>query len=195
MIRAILLVVAASASVAASSASAQVIYEPVVVQYGGQNPYYYAGRDPYIHEAARFPHVEGATFGRVPGYAFVSPRRQVVERNARIFTDSFSTLDARPWGMTIDDVVNEANARLPRYFTKRDLLASAQTRMTPRGLECTVAPDAPRVTDRVQPRGTMSIRPSVPRMYQGRGRGPLFSIPREMMDRKVKEFVPAGSRA
>jgi hypothetical protein len=185
MIRALLLIVAATAS----AASAQVIYEPVVVQFGGQNPYYYAGNNPYIHEAAAFPSVPGATFGRIPGYAFVSPTRQVIERHVRVYTDSFGTLNAAPWGMTQNQVVNEANARLPRYFTKRDLLASGSTRMTPRGLEVVVAPDATRVCDRVQPRGTMSIRPSMPSMYRGRGMGPLFSIPREMMDRKVRDVA------
>jgi hypothetical protein len=186
MIRTLLLIIAASAS----AASAQVIYEPAVVQFGGgQSSYYYAGNNPAVHEAAAFPSVPGATFGRIPGYAFVSPTRQVVERHVRVFTDSFGTLDARPWGLTPNQAVNEANARLPRYFSKRDLLASAQTRMTPRGLECIVAPDAPRVTDRVQARGTVSIRPSLPSMYRGRGRGPLFSIPRSMMDRKVQDVI------
>ena len=190
MIRTLLLIVAASAS----AASAQVIYEPLVVQYGGQNPYYYAGNNPAVHEAAMFPSVPGATFGRIPGYAFVSPTRQVVERNVRVFTDSFGTLDARPWGLTPNQVVNEANARLPRYFSKRDLLANAQTRMTPRGLECIVAPDASRVMDQVQARGTMSIRPSLPSMFRGKGRGPVFSIPRSMMERKVQDVVRTNAR-
>src|SRR5687767_9990636 len=109
--------VVACVALTASAASAQVIYEPVVTQYGGQNPYYYAGNDPAVHEAAKFPSAPGAIWGRVPGYAFVSPRRQVVERNYRVYTDAFGTVNARPWGLTPNQVVNEANARLPRYFT------------------------------------------------------------------------------
>lgn len=179
-------IVAASAS----AASAQVYYEPVVVQYGGQNPYYYAGNDPYIHEAAKFPSVPGATFGRIPGYAFVSPRRQVVERNVRVFTDAFGSVDARPWGLTPNQVVNEANARLPKYFRKRDLLAQASTRVTATRVEFTVPPEAGRVTDRVQPRGTMSIRPTLPRMYRS---GPVYSIPKSMLDKKVSDVAPQRS--
>jgi hypothetical protein len=179
MFRAAILIIGA----AASAASAQVIYEPVVTQYGGQNPYYYAGTDPYVHEAARFPSAPGAIWGRIPGYAFVSPRRQVVQRNVRVFTDAFGSLDARPWGLTPNQVVNEANARLPKYFSKRDLLAQAQTRARPEGPVFIVPPYAGGEAERT-PRGTMSIRPSPPRMYRS---NPVFSFPREMMNRKVDD--------
>lgn len=178
-------------ALAASTASAQVIYEPVVTQYGGQSPYYYAGSDPYVHEAARFPSAPGATWGRIPGYAFVSPRRQVVQRNIRVYTDAFGTVDARPWGLTPNQVTNEANARLPKYFSKRDLLATAKARMTGDGLQLIVPPYAPAKQDHI-PRGTITIRPSLPRMYRG---NPIFSFPRQLMEKKVPTPAPEKHRA
>ena len=102
----------------AASASAQIVYEPVRYQYGDGQPYFYAGRDPRIHEAARFPYAPGTTWGRVDGFAFVNDRRAVTQRFARTFTDAFGVRDARPFGLTISDVANEAAARVPRYFSK-----------------------------------------------------------------------------
>lgn len=102
----------------AAAASAGVVYEPVRYQYGEGQPYFYAGRDPCIHAAARFPYAPGTAWGRVDGFAFVNDRRAVTQQFARTFTDAFGVRDARPFGLTISDVANEANARVPRYFRK-----------------------------------------------------------------------------
>lgn len=163
----------------ATSASAQVIYEPTRVQHGGHNTYYYAGSNAHIHEAARFPSAPGANWGRVNGYAFVNARSAVVQRQPRIFTDAFGTFDARVYGMTIDDVVNEAKARLPRYFSKAELLASADVE----GETRIVRPDA--TPAKLAP-GTILIKPSAPPIFR---RGPVLVVPKSMMDRKVGDVV------
>jgi hypothetical protein len=164
-----------------ASAQAQVIYEPVSVQYGGQNRYYYAGSDPQIHEAARFPSAPGAAWGRTNGYAFVSATRAVAERRARIFTDALGSFDARVYGMTVDDVVNEANARIPRYFSKADLLnqAAAEWDGTLR-----VSPYAPRPASPATGKGSIIIKPSQPPLFR---RGPVIVIPKDMLDRKLAD--------
>lgn len=163
-----------------SVTGAQVIYEPVTVQHGGQNTYYYAGTDARIHEAAAFPSAPGAAWGRVGGYAFVNARRAVVNRTPRIFTDSFGSFDARVYGMTIDDVVNEANARLPRYFRKVDLVNAG----TPDGAATVVSPYAPQPEQATK--GSILIRPYSPPLFR---RGPVLVVPKSMMDRKVSDVA------
>jgi hypothetical protein len=168
----------------AGQSFAQTIYEPVTVQHGGQNPYYYAGSDPAIHEAAKFPGAPGATWGRVNGYAFVSPTRKVVERRVRVFTDAFGTVNAAPYGLTPNQVVNEANARLPKYFRKSDLLAHAEVRQGVR----VIAPTAPSAA----PRGTIEIRPAPPHHFRGR----VFVFPRSMLGKKVNDLLaPPATKA
>ncbi len=175
-----LMKIALAALSLAAAANAQVIYEPVTIQHGGQNAYYYAGRDPHIHEAAKFPSAPGTSWGRTGGYAFVSARRAVVERTARIFTDSLGSFDARVYGMTVDDVVNEANARVPRFFNKGDLINSGTAE---RDGTVTVSPYAP--TPQIE-KGTIIIRPSQPPLFR---RGPVLVIPKSMMDRKVADVA------
>lgn len=174
LIKIVLSVLALSAAV-----EAQVIYEPVTVQHGGQNKYYYAGSDLRIHDAAAFPSAPGAAWGRTGGYAFVNARRAVVERAPRIFTDAFGSFDARVYGMTIDDVVNEANARVPRHFVKGDLLNAATPR---RDGALVVSPYAP--SPATAEKGSIIIKPYSPPLFR---RGPVLIIPKELMDRKVKD--------
>ena len=116
----ILTVIASTASLA----SAQTIYEPLVTQFGGQNPYWYAGHDPRVHAAAAYPSMPGSSYGRRDGFAFVSDRRSVVERKPRIFADFLGPHWNPLTDLTPSDVINAANAALPRYFTKRDLIAN-----------------------------------------------------------------------
>lgn len=130
----------------AAASSAQVVYEPVRIQYGDGQPYYYAGRDPRIHDAAAFPYAPGTAWGRFGGFAFVNDRRAVTQQFARTFTDAFGPRDARPFGFTINDVANEAAARVPRYFTKAP-----------------VAPVVLRAAPTPAARGTIDIRPYRPR--------------------------------
>lgn len=112
-------------------ATAQVLYQPVRFQHGGQNPYFYAGDDALTHRLARGP-VDGAgRFGRVDGFAFVAPgdlsRNRVVHAEApRVYTDAIPHVNAHIYGYTANDVRNEAYARVPTYFRKADLLRASQ---------------------------------------------------------------------
>jgi hypothetical protein len=118
--------------VVSSTARAQIIYEPTQYQYGPEGQrYYYGGSDPLVHYFARMP-VDGCErWGRVHGWAFASgnveTHREVATERTRVFTDSypFKYTDASLFGLTPDDARNEAYCNAPRYYTKRDLLASA----------------------------------------------------------------------
>jgi hypothetical protein len=116
----------------ASSASAQIIYEPVQYQYRAEGTiYYYGGSNPYVHEYAAEPITASRTWGRVNGLAFgagdLRVSREVTNEPERVFTDGYryGLINARLVGYTPDDARNEAMANQPRYFVKRDLLASA----------------------------------------------------------------------
>ena len=160
-----------------SAAPAQLVYEPVRIEYGDAQPYYYAGDDRAIHAAAAFPSAPGTSWGRVGGFAFANDRRRVTQRFARTFTDAFGSVDARPFGLTINDVANEANARVPRFFRKADLLASARDGI--------VSPTATAPT----PRGTIDVRPyGRPPLYPRR---PLLVLPRALLDRPLIEVRPS----
>jgi hypothetical protein len=90
----------------AASASAQVIYTPIQYQYGRDigNPYYYGGHDPRVFAAAQSP--QNTTQGQT-------------------YSDTIPFTNAAIYGYGPDDARNEANANIPRYFRKRDLLAGA----------------------------------------------------------------------
>ena len=180
-----LLKIALPALALTAAAHAQVVYEPVNVQHGGQNTYYYAGTDPTIHEAAKFPSAPGAAWGRTNGYAFVSGKRAVVERRARIFTDSLGSFDARVYGMTVADVVNEANARVPRYFRKSDLLNGASAE---RDGTLKVSPYQPGQPAAQAEKGTIIIKPSQPPLFR---RGPVIVIPKALLEKKLTDPTAA----
>ncbi len=116
----------------ASSASAQVIYEPVRYQYGHQNNiYYYGGSDPRVHYSAQFPIGGAGRFGRAGGWAFASGNtrsfRQVANEPTRVFTDSLPIRydNAAFAGFTENDARNDAYFNVPTYFKKSELLAAA----------------------------------------------------------------------
>lgn len=114
----------------ASSASAQVFYEPVQYQYdAGGTTYYYGGSNPRVHAFARLPYNAAGTWGRINGFSFVSAdmrsHREVDDQPARVFTDATGLTNARQLGYTADDARNDAYAAVPRYWAKRDVPAMA----------------------------------------------------------------------
>jgi hypothetical protein len=112
-----------------SSASAQIIYEPVQYQYGTDRHYYYGGNDPSVFRAAEQYSDGGGQFGRVHGFAWVSANvmthREVSTEAPRIYADSMPRTNAAIYGYSMDDARNEAYANVPRYFRMRDLLPFA----------------------------------------------------------------------
>lgn len=161
----------------ASSASAQVFYEPVEYQYdAGGTKYYYGGSNPQVHDYARLPYNAAGTWGRVNGMAFSSgdtrSYREVVTEPERIYTDSTRLSNARLLGATIDDARNEAYANASRYFVKRDVPSMA-----------------------VRKEGRWSVPPTstIVRIFKSNGQEvtpkpstmpkPLLIIPKEMLER------------
>ena len=117
--------------VVASSANAQVIYEPVQYQYvhPAGFTYYYGGSDPIQHEyaehvACRNGYPSEHTFQGFSGlYHTVG---QIGERHPVVLTDCLPLRNAAVYGYRVEDAQNEANANVPRYFRKGDLVAAAR---------------------------------------------------------------------
>lgn len=109
----------------ASAASAQVIYEPVQYQYvRGGAMYYYGGSDPQVFGLAEY-NAELFNAARTMGKGGLTVERVVNVTRTHVYSDLFPYRDAKLMGFTPDDAANEANANLPRYFRKGNLLAAA----------------------------------------------------------------------
>lgn len=112
------------------SASAQIIYQPLQYQYGDQNKFYYGGTDPHVFARAAAPSDPGAQWGRVEGYDFASGdtwvHREASDWPIRVYSDALPTQIASLYGFTAADAANVANASLPRYFRKADVIAAAK---------------------------------------------------------------------
>jgi hypothetical protein len=112
--------------IAARGATAQVIYEPVQYQYGGQYTFYYGGSDPAFFSLG---HGRGEqAWGRVNGFAFYSSTvehfREVTSEPLRVYSDAIPYENAAIYGYTANDARMAAYGNVPRYFRKEDLLAA-----------------------------------------------------------------------
>lgn len=113
-----------------SSASAQVIYEPIRDQF--ETPrgarYYYGGVDPRVHAIAGSDLCRGYSYGMNlhnfdGGNTFNQP--SPMSDRPLVFSDCVPFRDASRFGYTPADARNEAYANAPTYFRKSDLLESA----------------------------------------------------------------------
>ena len=111
------------ACVVVSSASAQIIYEPIRYQYGGQTPFYYGGHDPEVFRFAQRDYAQ-AHDGFIEYHSDLRTFRVVSDvapacmwMNCRVAMPQFT---ATRWLMR-----NAAYQNAPRYFCKRDLLTHA----------------------------------------------------------------------
>lgn len=110
-----------------SSASAQTIYMPVQVQHGTDMKYYYGGSNPDMLDYADrvacrngYPSARtGSTYSSL--YCTVGQ----VGEHRMILSDCLPYRNAAVYGYREHDAVNEANAAVPRYFRKSDLVAAA----------------------------------------------------------------------
>ena len=111
--------------VVASSASAQVIYQPVQVQYGTDMKYYYGGGNPdqhaYADRVACRNGYPSATTGNY--YSSLHCTLGQVGENRLILSDCLPYRNAAVYGYREHDAVNEANAAAMQYYRKGDLLA------------------------------------------------------------------------
>lgn len=169
----------------ASLASAQLIFQPVQYQYGGQNPFYYGGSNPRVIALGNQPAC--GDYGRVHGWPFISANgithREVGTEPLRVFADCIGNgfVNAHIYGYSINDARNEAYRSVPLVFRMSDLVARAQQDADG---TLVVPPTAP-YNDA---RGTIEIRPYVRPLH--REPRPLIIIPRRLLD----EPAPAAPR-
>ena len=90
----------------APMACAQVIYAPVRFQYGGELPFYYGGSNPHVIAHA------WANRDRL-GYSPLP---------APVYSDAMPYWNAQIFGYKPDDAQNDANASIPTYFRKAELI-------------------------------------------------------------------------
>ncbi len=159
-----------------SFTSAQLVFEPVQYQYGGQNPFYYGGSNPRVIARANQPAC--GDYGRVHGWAFVSgndiTHREVGTEPLRVYTDCVGRgfTNAAIYGYSVDDARNEAYQSVPLVFRMRDLLAHAQ----PVSDGTWVVPPTAPLNDGG---GTIEIKPYVRPAHTPH---PVLIIPKEMLD-------------
>jgi hypothetical protein len=112
--------------VIASSATAQVIYEPVQYQYTNEVTYYYGGNNPLMHQHIEMVKCRDGYPSSITGNHYNSLRHTLAQATDRtyVFSDCFYG-NAAVYGYTTVDAYNEAMANVPLYYTKRDLLVSA----------------------------------------------------------------------
>ena len=113
----------------ASVSSAQVIYEPVKFEHrfaDTDQVVYYGGSNPRVIEHARSHY---ALYNQPRsydghGHERATIRKGLTGRAPYVFTDAAPYVNASLYGFTDVDARNEANAAVPTYFRKRDLLAA-----------------------------------------------------------------------
>jgi hypothetical protein len=159
-----------------SSASAQIVYEPVKYQYT-TGPYgytfYYGGSD------WRMLHFAKTDLN-------VNPH-QVVTEGLRVYSDNVPRRNAAYFGYTAGDASNEANQNVPRYWRKSDLLRSGH-------VDCSgalvVPANAPCCGD-----GTIEIRPYMrPTTGPTMGRHPVIIIPKDLLDKPLHKPDDNGKK-
>src|SRR5690242_4045580 len=90
------------ACVVVSSASAQIIYEPIRYQYGGQTPWYYGGSDPDMFRFAQRSHSE-AHDGFFSARGNYMTHHEVSYVRPHVYVDHMQRANAANYGYTADD--------------------------------------------------------------------------------------------
>ena len=119
-------VAAVALLIVASSASAQVIYEPVRYQYGDAMKYYYGGDNAMAHAYAdRVACRNGYPSSMCDRYTSLYLTVGQIGERCLVLSDCMPLRNAAVFGYTANDARNEAYCNVPRYFRKRDLLEAA----------------------------------------------------------------------
>jgi hypothetical protein len=113
--------------VVASSASAQVIYEPVEYQHTNGMTYYYGGNDPSMKHYIEHVKCRNGYPSAITGGHSNSLRHTLgqIGEQSYVFSDCLGYRNAAVYGYTSVDARNEANNAVPRYFRKSELLEAA----------------------------------------------------------------------
>ncbi len=140
-------------SLSASSASAQVIYEPVQSEYHTPHgKYYYGGSDPHAHEWAwrRLEGLRGSTGVHEGRYGYGYLHRRLIGRPPEyVVSDHAPYLNAAVYGLSSTDARHEAYGSSAGYYKKSDLLKEAVPAADGKGW----------VVPASAGRGTIDIRP------------------------------------
>jgi hypothetical protein len=169
-------------------AFAQIYYLPVQYQYhyqyqysAGSETFYYGGTNPNLY---RFAVREAVIETIKSNHADFNQR---FCKHTPVYSDVWPYQDLRPYGFTAAAAANEANWNAPRYFRKADLLRAA----IPQYDGSWVLPaDAQPV---VIPRPVMDIR-STTRSVPATRKGEIIIIPKNLLDRKLKDFTPRAKQ-
>jgi hypothetical protein len=179
------------AALCASSAFAQIFYEPVHYQYStgnGDEKFCYGGSDPrvlyYANNDCPAYHYGGINFHRFDGGTSFNQPSPMYQRD-RVFSDCVRGLDASYFGYTCADARNEAVANAPLYFRKADLINSAIRE--PDG-SLTVHSSGPIYVARVHAAPARSPRDMSTRPTTRPTSGQVIIIPKKLLDRPVKDF-------
>jgi hypothetical protein len=145
----------------ASLLQAQTIYAPVQYQYGqGEHLYYYGGSNPAVFDLAE----RQSRLDELSDHRYTSERyndaylhHRLIGQLDRVYSDAVPYLNARVFGYLQVDAANEANANVPLYFRKADLLRTAVRQ--PDGTRVVSAQAHPVMVDRSEDRA--ETRPTV----------------------------------
>ena len=113
--------------VVASSASAQVIYQPVQYQHGNGMTYYYGGSDPSMNHYIEHVKCRNGYPSDITGNHYNNLRHTLgqIGEQTYVFSDCMPYRNAAVYGYTANDAQNEANANVATYYTGRDLVDAA----------------------------------------------------------------------
>ena len=196
-----------------SPARAQVIFEPVQYQFGPSPTFYYGGADlRVIAFAARTASADAIAGPRGGGDTHAvrfavgnSYRGSIGGRPPRVFSDRIPYCDAALFGYTAADVRNDANAAVPTYFRKADLLESAvpadggTVRVVPARAPL---PPAASIDIRPYPRPAgprpatnPTTGPAAPATQPADGPRPLLILPKSLLQPPAAPAAPAPSAA
>jgi hypothetical protein len=156
----------------------QIYYQPVQYQYmAGNQTFYYGGTNPYLYQFA----VQDAVIETIKSSHGEFNQRYA--SHSPVFSDVFPYRDLTVYGFTAADAANEANANVPRYFRKADLLRAAVPQYD--GSWVLPAAAQPVVRD-TRPTEIRSATRPIPATRKGA----IIIIPKNLLNRPLKDFTP-----
>ncbi len=157
-------------------AFAQVYYLPVQYQHSvGNQTFYYGGSNPHL-----------LRYGRQEAQIQIIASNNGVfnhpyQEHSPVYSDVLPYRDMTDYGFTAANAANEANANVPRYFRKSDLLKAAIPQAD--GSYVVPADAQPVCAANAEPIQTNRPMPTT-------HKGEIIIIPKSMLNRPLKDFMP-----
>ncbi len=170
------------------AARGQVIYEPVRYQYGVEQTFYYGGSDARVFERAAAAAGSGRR-GVEPWsgrFGLSLLQTGLASRPPSIYSDRFPFENAAIYGYTPSLARDEANANVPRYFRKADLLRSAIRAAD--GRSWVVPADAP-ASGSIDIRSARTAAPAVRPAAPATQPSPILIIPKSLLNRPPEDSL------